>query len=119
MVGDSLATGRVRSVAISLEKIAVHVVIVPARHEHPHLARRHVELSTPWPEQLARMGAASPGRAVLALLLFFDPDGAGGTLLVAYRDGERLVLPGAIVADADAVGATGLVYGRRHDFALG
>jgi hypothetical protein len=105
VVARSLETAEVQSVLVAERGTYAYVVVVPNRHEHDHLLRRHASFAAGWRDHLEGVRAsllAGGEFSALAVFLFFLEPGAGeSVLLVSYADAGRVVLPGALAHEAD------------------
>lgn len=116
----ALADGAVRSALVDLPRVRICAVIVPDRDDQPHHAQRHRLLRGPWATTLGQLRTAAPSRELplLCLICFFEPDGSGGALLVAFDDGTNRVIPARLLTEAARAAESGTMHARSYELRL-
>lgn len=105
VITKSLETAELHTLLVNIQGLYVYVVVIPNRHEYPHLIRRYSPFSAGWVYHinLIKNSLAHNGDALtlIGYLFFLSPDFKEGIVLVSYADAQTDFVPGTLVYDAE------------------
>jgi len=118
----ALETAEVQSALVAERGTYAYVVVVPNRHEHDHLLRRHARFAAGWRDHLegvrASLLAGGEFTALTAFLFFLEPVAGESVVLVSFADPGRVVVPGALAHDADTGNPAVAILDASVEFTL-
>jgi hypothetical protein len=111
LIAKSLETAEVRSVLLGTGGLYTYMLVVPNRHDHSHLLRRHAPFSGGWRQHAEVLRKAlstaeeSPGgqfKGMASLLLFLSPEGEESRLQISCADQTSMLIPLSLAEAEDA-----------------
>jgi len=105
LLTKSTETAAVQSGLIRAGASYAYIVVVPNRHEHPHLIRRYECFAGGWSQHAklvkASLIASGPFDSLIGYLFFINPDAKEGVLLVSYANGRTLIVPSTLIQEEE------------------
>lgn len=102
---EALHDGQTRSLSLSFDGDAVYLLVIPGRHEHPHLLRRYDSLAQGWLEHCrwlrdAMLPEQTSGH-IHHLLIFLHQDARDGVCLYGCEGNPTRLAPQMILDDRE------------------
>jgi hypothetical protein len=122
VITKSLESAELHSLLVRLQGVYAYIVVVPNRHEHPHLIRRYAPFSAGWTNHadLVKAWLISSGdfSALISYLFFLSPDAKEGVLLVSYADADTEFVPGRLTQEAELKRANAKIVDASLEFKM-
>lgn len=101
VITKSLRSAELHSLLVGVHGLYAYIVVVPNRHEHPHLIRRYASFSGGWTQHAnlvkASLMASGNFSALIGYLFFLNPNAKEGVLLVSYADASTELIPSGLM----------------------
>ncbi|HVG19624.1 MAG TPA: hypothetical protein VNI02_11265 [Blastocatellia bacterium] len=110
VIVKAVESGELKSLLVGKQDLYAYIVVIPNRHEHPHLIRRYAPFSAGWAghADLVRASLISSNAfsAMLGYLFFLSPDAKEGILLMSYADPNIMLVPSSLLQGSQLKGVT-------------
>jgi hypothetical protein len=105
VITKSLDSAELHTLLIDIQNLYAYIVVVPNRHEYPHLIRRYAPFSMGWMQHIKLIKKTLEQRndslTLIGYLFFLSPDFKEGLILVSYADSKTELVPAMLVYDAE------------------
>lgn len=105
LMGKALDTAEIQSLVIGDGRTYAYVVVVPNRHEHPHMLGRYTPFLAGWRQHLcgirASLAASGEFANLTCLLLFLSPSGKDSAFLVSHATTDLTLIPAVLLQRGD------------------
>ena len=105
VIVKSLDSAELHTLLVKIQDLYAYIVVVPNRHEYPHLIRRYSPFSAGWTYHinLIKNSLAHNGDTpiLVGYLFFLSPDSKEGIVLVSYADAHTELVPSMLVYNAE------------------
>jgi len=122
VITKTLKSAELHSLLVGAQGIYAYIVVIPNRHEHPHLIRRYAPFASGWGEhaEMVKASLMSSGAcsALISYLFFLSPDAKEGLLLVSYSDRDISLVPSNLLQGAELKRASSRAVDAALEFRM-